>query len=65
MPRRDKDKPETQRDRAGHFIETDELDQSRPDLDRAQAADRRRASRSEPKGSEGDKGESGRRRQRT
>ncbi len=65
MPKRDKDKPKTQRDRAGHFIETDELEQARPGFDRAQAADRRRAGKSEPKGGEGGKGESSRRRQRT
>jgi hypothetical protein len=67
MPRRDKerDKPAVGRDHAGHFIESNEPSGAQPDLAKENAETRRRAAKSLPKGGDGDKGESRRRKLRT
>ncbi|WP_162917075.1 hypothetical protein [Dongia deserti] len=67
MPRRDKerDKPAVERDSAGHFIESNEPSAAQPELAKENAETRRRAAKSPPKGGEGDKGDSRRRKLRT
>jgi hypothetical protein len=67
MPRRDteRDKPKIKRDRAGHFIESNQPSAAEPDLDRSDAKTRRRSAKTSPAGGESDKGDRGRRKLRT